>query len=300
MLYKDGVKITEFKPYTAVLEELFPNYFDKKNPQGIMIHYASEEKVLVRKRMQGAKESQQKLNTPSPTSLKSVATVVNEDGVSIQIAYTPVAPIKDNKADRLIYNKASITLEEGLVLHPVVDLEKLIFLYFYSNSFKNGHGETGIGRFEFDMPDREAIKLIAKGKRKNEYEGLIFHGGLTKAQVEEAMKILNIPIDARSEELNRVRLFNNVCPSNTFNEDSVAIVDGVRGSQTSGNMEDTKALVDSAIERGVLERKEEGWKFNGQKGVNAQVFSTVETIEELYEVVNKNAKLRERFEKLTA
>jgi len=150
--------------YREKLKEVFPRSFRDNNPEPVRLHYSKQYMRKVTRfdnKFNVNPTGREIRKMPALTVLKTVERV-NEGGFSRTYMYSE-APlvIKDNGE---VQGGRGISIRPpGINLDPVMALEKIIFLYFFSSQVgDSGRGENRNAYTRFARPDIAAKENIAK------------------------------------------------------------------------------------------------------------------------------------------
>ena len=219
MIYREGVRLekADLLDKIEVLKEVFPTYFRKENPLPVVIDYIQSAKFQVSAFTPGGDNLVGTMwKAPQPMGVSNVG-YEEEDGFRSEIRYTDKAPIFSGSS--VDWPKVQMDLSSKMKLMPSVDLEKLIFLYFYCDHFVNNDcaNKRKSARFEFIIPEKQVDSKYddIASRRKLEDEILIEETRMSYEMVSSIMK--NMGLNARGEEkVDRVRLFDIVSSSKSM------------------------------------------------------------------------------------
>jgi hypothetical protein len=231
MLYRDGERLTkeDLSEHIAILKDTFPTFFRKENPLSIKLDYRSSAKFYVESFRPGGDVPVGKvLKSPQPYPIKCVGYEML-DGFRTEIRYSEKAPtIRGND---ILWDSLKIRIGSDTVLRPSVDLEKLIFLWFYSPYFSNNEciNKVSDPKFEFIIPEKQVESKYDNITFRRKLEDEILIEGTRMSY--DAIKSIaqSFEINLRGEEkVDRVKLFDTVMTSNVnyrkYNEAKSSIV----------------------------------------------------------------------------
>lgn len=110
-----------------------------------------------------------------------------------------------------------LQLNSGMVFDPERDLEKIIFLWFYSSNFKNNANPKRGGMFSFVIPVVEARNRVSAMKYRNKVENEIINedARMPRKKVETIMSALGLQVTG-VEEQDRLTLVDQILASPDF------------------------------------------------------------------------------------
>jgi hypothetical protein len=226
MLYRDGVRLEreDLQDHIQILQERFPTYFRKENPLPIKLDFIKSAKFYVEVFRPGGEVSAGRiLKSPQKRKIKSYGFEMNE-GFKTEIRYSDKAP--SNRGGDVKWSNTFIDIESDTLLRPVVDLEKLIFLWFYSDNFVNNDCENKKkdAKFEFIIPEVQVESKYdnIKYRRRLEDEILIEDTRISYDSLKSIAKLMNISLRGE-EKVDRVTFFDNLVnnPSRVKNYDAI-------------------------------------------------------------------------------
>jgi hypothetical protein len=218
MIYREGERLTreDLSEHIAILKQVFPTYFRQENPLPIKIDFIKSAKFSVDLYRPGGEiPAGKKLKSPQPRSITSKG-YENVNGFRSEVRYTETAPVFNGNS--VNWGKIKVTLGEDTVLRPIVDLEKLIFLWFYCDHFTNNEclNKRKDASFEFIIPEKQI---------ESKYDNITFRRNLedeiliedTRMSYEAIKSIANsFGLNLRGEEkVDRVHLFDIIMGSNS-------------------------------------------------------------------------------------
>jgi len=231
MLYKEGERLDreDLKGHIEILKGIFPTYFRKENPLPIKLDYIQDRKYHVDSfRPGGDVFIGSNLRSPNPIGIRMVG-YEDVDGFRSEIRYVDKAPVFNGSS--ISWPDYKFRIGTGTDLKPVVDLEKLIFLWFYSPVFINNDcaNKSTSAPFEFIIPEK---KIESKYdnitfRRKLEDEILIEGTRMSYDAIQSIAKSFELGLRGE-EKVDRVHLFDFVISSNDsyrkYNEAKSSIV----------------------------------------------------------------------------
>lgn len=256
MIYREGTRLDreDLQEHIEILQEKFPTYFRKENPLPIKIDFIKSAKFYIDLFRPGGDVSAGRvLKSPQPRKIKSYGFEI-DGGFKTEVRYSDKAPTVRNGDVK--WGNSLIEVGSNTVLQPIVDLEKLIFLWFYSDNFVNNDAlnKKGDARFEFIIPEKEVESKYdnIKARRRLEDEILIEETRISYDLVKEIASKMNISLRGE-EKVDRVSLFDRLVssPSNVKAYDSLK---GQYKPEASSTVEavvgltQIKNLVASAVE----------------------------------------------------
>lgn len=213
MLYRDGIRLEreELQEHVEILQQKFPTFFRKENPLPIKIDYIRSAKFYVDLfRPGGEMPAGRVLKSPQPFPVLPTGYEV-DNGFKVEIVYSESAPSIVNGVP--VFNKNKINLGNDTVLRPVVDLEKLIFLWFYCSHFTNNDCQTKKkdAKFEFIIPEQQVESKYdnIKYRRRLEDEILIEDTRISYDSLKSIAKLMNVPLRGE-EKVDRVTFFDHI------------------------------------------------------------------------------------------
>jgi len=217
MIYREGDRLNEqdLLDKIEILKDIFPTYFRKENPLPIIIDFVKSAKYSIEMFKPGGDVSAGKrLKSPQPRSITSVG-YENVNGFRSEIRYTTSAPVFNGNS--VNWAKSKIILGEKTQLKPIVDLEKLIFLWFYCDHITNNDcvAKRGDAKFEFIIPEQQIGSKYDNISFRRQIEDEILIEG-TRISYEALTSIAeSMGIKLRGEEkVDRVTFFDSIINSN--------------------------------------------------------------------------------------
>lgn len=221
MLYIDNERVTDLKKYIAKLKEVFPSSFTS-TPNPIKINVAKRHAKYVSVFKRGATDDpigQRQIVTPP--SISSGKAWLTDNGVRKQVVYTRTYPTQNKVTGAIEYTNTGIELKNGMVIDVERDLEKLIFLYFYSPEFTNGALAKKSAKYEFYIPAIQAretmgaINLSVKyGKELIDNSGQEFKDYTWVKAMYNSLAINS----TNEEETDRLQLYDLVVKNESWRE----------------------------------------------------------------------------------
>lgn len=217
MLYREGERLNEqdLSDKIEILKDIFPTYFRKEDPLPIMIDFVKSAKFNVELfRPGGDVSAGRKLKSPQERNIIAVG-YENVNGFQSEIRYTNTAPIFNGNS--ISWGKSKINLGEKTQLRPIIDLEKLIFLWFYCDHIVNNDcaNKRGDAKFEFIIPEKQIGSKYDNIAFRRQIEDEILIEG-TRISYEALSNIAaSMGIKLRGEEkVDRVTFFDSIINSN--------------------------------------------------------------------------------------
>lgn len=217
MLYREGERLNEqdLSDKIEILKDIFPTYFRKEDPLPIMIDFVKSAKFNVELFRPGGDISAGKsLKSPQPRDIVAVG-YDNVNGFQSEIRYTERAPVFDGNS--VSWGRSKINLGERTQLRPGIDLEKLIFLWFYCDHIVNNDcaNKRGDAKFEFIIPEKQVGSKYENIAFRRQIEDEILIEG-TRISYEALSNIAaSMGIKLRGEEkVDRVTFFDSIINSN--------------------------------------------------------------------------------------
>lgn len=231
MLYKEGQRLDreDLKEHIEILKDIFPTYFRKDNPLPIKLDYTEGNKYYVESyRPGGDIFAGKSLRSPNPFGITMVG-YEDEDGFRSEIRYTEKAPVFSGS--NISWPNYKFRVGADVYLRPIVDLEKLIFLWFYSSAFVNNYCQhkSPSAPFEFIIPEKQIESKYDNiaFRRKLEDEILIEETRMSYDAIQSIAKSFGLVLRGE-EKVDRVKLFDSIISSNTnyrkYNEAKSGIV----------------------------------------------------------------------------
>lgn len=155
----------ELKSYLEKLKEVFPRSFREQNPEPVKLHFSRKYQRKVDRydsRSDMGRSGRQVTKMPPVTFVKTIEKV-NEKGFGRTYFYSADTIVSDDKGGYMKELKSIAVRPPGISLDPMIDLEKIIFLYFFSSNINDsGRGENKGGYLYFARPDIRAKEEIQK------------------------------------------------------------------------------------------------------------------------------------------
>lgn len=216
MIYKDGVRLEreDLQEHIEILQQKFPTFFRKEKPLPIKIDYIKSAKYYVELfRPGGEVGAGRVLKSPQPRPVKTVGYEI-DGGFKIEVRYSEKMPTFKNGEPT--WPNSSMSIGSETILRPGADLEKLIFLWFYSDHFVNNDCETkrSNAKFEFIIPEVQVESKYSsiKARRRLEDEILIEETRMSYDMVKSVAKLMGLNLRGE-EKTDRVTLFDTVVNS---------------------------------------------------------------------------------------
>lgn len=256
MIYRDGTRLEreDLQEHIEILQEKFPTFFRKENPLPIKIDYIKAAKFYVDLYRPGGDVSAGRiLKSPQPRPIKSVGYETN-GGFKIEVRFTDKMPTF--RGGEPVWANSKISIGSETILRPVVDLEKLIFLWFYSDHFVNNDCPTkrGDAKFEFIIPEVQVESKYSsiKARRRLEDEILIEETRMSYDMVKSVAKLMGLNLRGE-EKTDRITLFDTVVnsPSRLKNYDAIKgnmVIDKPSTVDAVVGLTQIKNLVANAVE----------------------------------------------------
>jgi hypothetical protein len=226
MLYRDGIRLEreDLQEHIEILQQKFPTFFRKESPLPIKIDYIKSAKFYIDLFRPGGETSAGRvLKSPQPKKIKSYGFDV-DDGFKTEVRYSEKAP--STKGGDIKWVNSLIEISSETILRPSVDLEKLIFLWFYSDNFVNNYCENKRkdAKFEFIIPEVQVESKYdnIKYRRRLEDEILIEDTRISYDSLKSIAKLMNISLRGE-EKVDRITFFDNLVnnPSRVKNYDAI-------------------------------------------------------------------------------
>ena len=256
MLYKDGMRLEreDLREHIEILQEKFPTFFRKENPLPIKIDFIQSAKFYVELFRPGGDVSAGKvLKSPQPRQIKSYGFEI-DGGFKTEVRYSEKSP--SVRGGDIQWTNPLIEIGSETYLNPSSDLEKLIFLWFYSNNFVNNDCENkkNDAKFEFIIPEVQVESKYnnIKARRRLEDEILIEETRMSYDMVKSIAKLMDLPLRGE-EKSDRITLFDSVLnsPSRLKNYDAIKgnmVVDKPSTVDAVVGLTQIKNLVANAVE----------------------------------------------------
>lgn len=213
MIYKEGSRLDEIdlEDKIEILKDIFPTYFRKDNPLPIIIDFVKSAKYSVELfRPGGDVSAGRKLKSPQPRNIIAIG-YDNHNGFSSEVRYTTTPPVFNGNS--VSWANSTIVLGEKTQLKPIVDIEKLIFLWFYCDHITNNDciKKRGDAKFEFVIPEKQIGSKYDNIASRRKFEDEILIEG-TRISYEALSNIAqSMGIKLRGEEkVDRVTFFDAV------------------------------------------------------------------------------------------
>jgi hypothetical protein len=256
MIYRDGMRLEreDLQEQIQILKGKFPTFFRSENPLPVTIDYLPSQKFYVDLYRPGGESSAGRvLKAPQPTNVFSIGYEI-EDGFRTEVRYSEVPPVI--KGNDLSWKSSKMTLSSGMNLNPIVDLEKLIFLWFYSDNFANNdcQNKRKNARFEFIIPEVQVEHKYTsiKERRRLEDEVLIEETRMSYDMVKSICKLMDLKLRGE-EKSDRITLFDYLinAPHKIGNYDAIKgnmVVDKPSTVDAVVGLTQIKNLVANAVE----------------------------------------------------
>lgn len=287
----------QVKGYLNQLRDVFPLYFDQKNPKPVLIQYRDDLRYIVRRRRDGKGAGHLTTAKPLPQKVKCLKFARNEFGTSDMFVMTKGVKQIHKKTGEPTYPSADIfhTLGDGTVLHPGQNDIELIYWYFFSGKFTNGKIENPNGEFVFVNPVMEGKKRIEDNKETFELQKSILYSGHSNKEVERYLDAFGLEVSS-FEEVNRTTLYDFI----TSNEGAkTQYYSMVKNDENSVDVAEAIGLVRECSDRGKIVKEGDKWCFVNKTGVG-KPFAPVDELDPLMslaKLVAADETLKRRFEK---
>jgi hypothetical protein len=216
MIYREGSRLErqDLQEHIEILQQKFPTYFRKENPLPIEIDYTNSAKFHVEVYRPGGDSSVGRvLKSPQGANIIALGYEI-DGGFRTEIRYSDSEPSFRN--GEMIWKNRKMLLTSKMKLQPVVDLEKLIFLWFYCDHFTNNDCVTkrGDAKFEFIIPEAQVESKYTniKARRRLEDEILIEETRMSYDMVKSISKLMGLTLRGE-EKSDRITLFDSVVNS---------------------------------------------------------------------------------------
>ena len=256
MIYRDGMRLEreDLQEQIEILKTKFPTFFRSENPLPVTIDYLPSQKFYVDLYRPGGETSAGRvLKAPQPSNVFSIGYEI-QDGFRTEVRYSQTPPIL--RGNDLSWKSSKISLFSGMNLNPIVDLEKLIFLWFYSDHFANNDckNKRKNARFEFIIPEVQVESKYTniKARRRLEDEILIEESRMSYDMVKSIAKLMSLTLRGE-EKSDRITLFDTVVnsPSKLKNYDAIKgnmVIDKPSTVDAVVGLTQIKNLVANAVE----------------------------------------------------
>lgn len=256
MIYKEGVRLEreDLQEHIAILKEKFPTYFRKENPLPIKIDFIESARFHVDAFRPGGDVSVGRiLKRPQPMNIVSIGHE-SDNGFLSEVIYTDEAPTMRN--GEVKWSRSRMVLSEDTVIQPVVDLEKLIFLWFYCDHFVNNdcQNKRKNAKLEFIIPEVQVESKYSniKARRRLEDEILIEETRMSYDMVKSISKLMGFELRGE-EKSDRITLFDAVVGSSALlkNYDAIKgnmVIDKPSTVDAVVGLTQIKNLVANAVE----------------------------------------------------
>jgi hypothetical protein len=256
MIYRDGMRLEreDLQEHIEILQEKFPTFFRKENPLPIKIDFIQSSKFYVDVYRPGGDVSAgRRLRSPQPKPISATGYEMI-DGFRTEIRFSDKAPVVKNGDVK--WSSSYLFVGSDTLLRPMVDLEKLIFFWFYSGNFVNNDclNKNSKAKFEFIIPAAQVESKYdnIKSRRRLEDEILIEETRISYDLVKEISSKMNITLRGE-ERVDRVALFDRLTgsPSSVKTYDSLKAQYKPEASSTVEavvGLTQIKNLVASAVE----------------------------------------------------
>lgn len=217
MIYREGDRLNEYDlaDKIQILKDIFPTYFRKENPLPIIIDFVKSAKYSIEMFKPGGDVSAgRRLKSPENRNIVAIG-YENVNGFRSEIRYTTSAPVFNGNS--INWGKSKITLGEKTQLKPIVDLEKLIFLWFYCDHITNNEciNKRGDAKFEFIIPEKQIGSKYdnISFRRQIEDEILIESTRISYEALTTIAQSMGIKLRGE-EKVDRVTFFDSIINSN--------------------------------------------------------------------------------------
>jgi hypothetical protein len=216
MIYRDGMRLEreDLQEHIEILQEKFPTYFRKENPLPIKIEYVKSAKFYVDLFRPGGEVSAGRvLKSPQPFPISTISYELN-GGFKTEVRYAEKSPVI--RSGEPVFENLKLKIGSDTILRPVVDIEKLIFLWFYSPYFSNNDYEfkRKDAKFEFIIPEQQIESKYdnIKARRRMEDEILIEESRVSYELIQSFAKHINLNIRGE-EKVDRIAIFDYLMAS---------------------------------------------------------------------------------------
>lgn len=267
MIYRDGIRLEreDLRGQIEILKNKFPTFFRSENPLPVTIDYTTSQKFHVDIFRPGGDVSAGRLlRSPQPTNVFAIGYEV-EDGFRTEVRYSEVPPVI--KGNDLVWKSSKINLYSEMNLNPVVDLEKLIFLWFYSDHFVNNDcsNKRKNARFEFIIPEVQVEHKYTsiKERRRLEDEILIEETRVSYDVVKSVCKLMDLGLRGE-EKSDRITLFDYLI--NT--PQKISNYDAIKGNMSIDKTSTVDAVVGLTQIKNLVANSVENLKLFEDESVN--------------------------------
>lgn len=240
MIYKDGERLKPSDKQREKLKEMFPTFFREKDPQPLKMKYLP---TMIKKGPEG--------NDIMPPAIHLCNRFTLDDGDGrAEYVFTAQAPRKDKNGE-LIFDDGSLVARHNRPLQPKKDVEKLVFLMFYSSEVVNGFApeKSKTPKVMIVSKQSEAKAILDERTLRANVEALL----ISDARIpDEKVKTLGSVFNIQEEDPDVLRtIFLNMADSRTgdFKERFLASVN----SDYLG----VRKIVDECIDNEVLRTDKE-------------------------------------------
>lgn len=282
MLFKfeDGKPVhfskEEVMKYREELAKVFPYSFGEGTSMPIKIEIRPELTMELQRFPKGKTDipigtSKQ---APAATVIPAVETVT-EQGYRVQYRFSTTNPVIDSKGAYVWNRGESIKIRTHRILDPVDDLELIIFLYFFSSEFNNGHrarvlGSTRAqnGRFQFVMPDLVGKERLQKLIFDEKVGDMIIKPStrLSYADITAVSGIMRMGITG-IEDVDRANIYESLRGNPKKLEAFERTLENMKGNKrNSADMSQINKKVKDGIKAGVVRQKDGAWWLTSTKG----------------------------------
>jgi hypothetical protein len=230
MLYRDGVRLEreDLQEHIEILQEKFPTFFRKENALPIKLDFIKSAKFYIDVfRPGGDVSAGRRLKSPQPRPINPLGYEMN-NGFKVEIRYSEKTPVMKN--GDLKWSNSKFKIGSGTILKPIVDLEKLIYLWFYCSHFTNNDCsyKKSDAKFEFIIPEQQVESKYdnIKYRRRLEDEILIEDTRISYDSMKSIAKLMNITLRGE-EKVDRVTFFDSI----VNNPAKVKNYDAIKGNQ---------------------------------------------------------------------
>ena len=258
----DFTRQSDFSKEKAELEKVFPNY----RTHGVRINVArSVAKYAPVFRPHETQQAVRTVRIQTPPSLTSPkVSFTDKEGVRREVIYTTTAPTTDKQGNKQ-FSLRRFKLEDGMVISGDTDLEKLIYLYFYSTEFTNGKQQREGGRYEFDIPSIKAKAKASDIQMKAAYATEIISEN-TRRDYKWVLSMFNaLSLTSNGvEEDDRLMLYDMAADTNAIKfreryENAKANIEALSKRDGSNKIDELNYLVKDLQKAGILKEKDGWW-----------------------------------------
>lgn len=264
MIYIEEKRKTDFKTEIAELEGLFPSF----QTNGVRIKLSNSvvrfAPVFIPNQTDTAVRNFRITTPPSLTSPK-VMFIDPKDGIRKEVIYTKTPPSTDKAGNYIFNNLRRFELKDDMVIDGTVDLEKIIFLYYFSNEFTNGKQKREGARYQFEIP---AVKAKAKASdisMKATFANELLVEG-TRKDYKWILSMFNAlsMMSSGVEEDDRVTLYDYASETNAHKfreryEHAKKNIEALSARDGSNKIDDLTNLVKDLAKAKILKEKDGWW-----------------------------------------